>query len=69
MLEYIQEALPKGALWIDHTSTDPDEPARLALKTVALGLRYVEAPLTGGVSCVPHLQSPRQSTQLDYHNV
>ena len=44
------EALPRGALWIDHTSTDPDEPARLALKTEQLGLRYVEAPLTGGVT-------------------
>lgn len=42
--------LPKGALWIDHTSTDPDEPPRLAEKTEALGVRYVEAPLTGGVT-------------------
>ena len=69
MLEYIQEALPKGALWIDHTSTDPDEPARLALKTVALGLRYVEAPLTGGVSAFPTCNPHLQSKQLDYHNV
>jgi 3-hydroxyisobutyrate dehydrogenase len=44
------EALPKGALWIDHTSTDPDEPPRLAKRTQALGLRYVEAPITGGVT-------------------
>ena len=44
------EALPEGSLWVDHTSTDPDEPRRLAAAALARGVRYVEAPITGGVT-------------------
>jgi 3-hydroxyisobutyrate dehydrogenase len=43
-------ALSVGALWIDHTSTDPDEPVRFAAICSQMGLRYVEAPITGGVT-------------------
>jgi 3-hydroxyisobutyrate dehydrogenase len=43
-------ALAPGALWIDHTSTDPTEPPRLGAAAAARGVRYLEAPLTGGVT-------------------
>ena len=43
------EELEAGSIWIDHTSTDPNEATRLAHKATDLGIKIVEAPLTGGL--------------------
>lgn len=39
-----------GIIWIDHTSTEPDEAIRFGQKCVVMNIPYVEAPLTGGLA-------------------
>ena len=39
------KAMKPGSMWIDHTSTDPEEPPRLAKVAAASGVRYVEVSL------------------------
>ena len=38
-----------GSTWIDNSTTDRDETARLAALAAAQGVRMLEAPVTGGV--------------------
>ena len=45
----LMNELKKGTIWIDHTSTDPDEAVRLSSKGNNKGLKVIEAPLTGGL--------------------
>ena len=41
-------SLPEGTTWIDHTTTHPEEARRLGAIASELGIRVLEAPLTGG---------------------
>ncbi|XP_031565713.1 uncharacterized protein LOC116300887 [Actinia tenebrosa] len=43
-------ALNKGSIWIDHTTTDYNETIRLCKLAESLGVRGIEAPLTGGIT-------------------
>ncbi len=43
------EAMRPGSTWIDNSTTDRDETARLASLAAQLGVRILEAPVTGGV--------------------
>lgn len=46
--EEVLQQLRPGTVWIDHTTTDPDEAKRLNAAAEARGVRALEAPLTGG---------------------
>ena len=48
--------LRKGASWIDHTTTSPEEAARLGKKAADLGIKALEAPLTGGYALLQKQQ-------------
>ncbi len=43
------EAMRPGSTWIDNSTTDRDETARLAALAAEHGVRILEAPVTGGV--------------------
>lgn len=43
-------ALKKDSIWIDHTTTDYNETIRLCKLAESLGVRGIEAPLTGGIT-------------------
>jgi 3-hydroxyisobutyrate dehydrogenase len=43
------EAMHPGSTWIDNSTTDRDETARLAAIASERGVRILEAPVTGGV--------------------
>lgn len=43
-------ALKKDSIWIDHTTTDYSETVRLCKLAESLGVRGIEAPLTGGIT-------------------
>lgn len=45
----VLQSLRKGSIWIDHTSTSPDESRRFAVLCEERGVRMLEAPLTGGL--------------------
>lgn len=41
--------LHPGTLWIDHTSGEPEQAKQTARKLAEQGVRYLDAPLSGGV--------------------
>jgi 3-hydroxyisobutyrate dehydrogenase len=41
--------VPEGALWVDHTSADPAASRATAEQLAAVGVRYLDAPVSGGV--------------------
>ncbi len=43
------EAMRAGSTWIDNSTTDRDDAARLAALAADRGIRMLEAPVTGGV--------------------
>ena len=43
------EGMRAGSTWIDNSTTDRDETAELAALASTLGIRMLEAPVTGGV--------------------
>ncbi len=43
------EGMRSGSTWIDNSTTDRDETARLAALAAERGVRMLEAPVTGGV--------------------
>ena len=44
------QALSADSIWIEHTSTEPDEVVRLCRVAQKKGIRFLEAPLTGGLA-------------------
>jgi 3-hydroxyisobutyrate dehydrogenase len=43
-------AMKKDSIWVDHTTTDYNETIRLCKLAESLGVRGIEAPLTGGIT-------------------
>lgn len=41
--------MKKNSIWIDHSTTHPDESIRLSKLAYNLGLQFLECPLTGGM--------------------
>jgi 3-hydroxyisobutyrate dehydrogenase-like beta-hydroxyacid dehydrogenase len=50
VIDQIGPFLKEKALVIDTTTNEPEAPIRLAAKVMVAGGRYVEAPITGGVT-------------------
>jgi 3-hydroxyisobutyrate dehydrogenase len=43
-------ALERGAVWVDFTSGDPAGSRRIAARLAAVGVAYLDAPVSGGVA-------------------
>lgn len=50
LVDEVSAVLESGALWIDATSGDPVSSRRIADKLGAKGIRFIDAPVTGGTN-------------------
>jgi 3-hydroxyisobutyrate dehydrogenase len=50
VVEAAAPALKPGMIWLDHTSGAPDGAREVAARLTELGVRYLDAPVSGGIA-------------------
>ena len=48
----VLRAMRVGSIWLAHESTDPEEAERWGALSASIGIRMLEAPLTGGIELI-----------------